>query len=277
MTNVIDNSGDKIFTTIWPNPSRETVILLHGGPGFPDDLLDTVELLKRDFQLITFHQRGTKKSACQSKDYSMDAYISDIDSVADFYNLSAFHLFGHSWGGLYAQIYCQKYPEKLLSLFLCCPGSGTNSEWRQTEKEVMQFNKSKCNTWEWSKMGMNSLLGMVGSNKAYRRIFMQVIKNYNDGLVDASNLNFDFDNLTADAINSTRPEIVKYPLLQKQENLPFRVTIVYGERDIYGRSKEYVINRYPSATVITIPQSGHLPWWHNPQMYTQVVDRHFKF
>lgn len=150
MTNVIDNSGDKIFTTIWPNPSRETVILLHGGPGFPDDLLDTVELLKRDFQLITFHQRGTKKSACQSKDYSMDVYISDIDSVADFYNLSAFHLFGHSWGGLYAQIYCQKYPKKLLSLFLCCPGSGTNTEWRQTEKEVMQFNKSKCNTWELS-------------------------------------------------------------------------------------------------------------------------------
>ncbi len=118
---------------------------------------------------------------------------------------------------------------------------------------------------------------MVGSNKAYKRLFIQVIRNYNDGLVDASNLNVDFDNLTADAINSTRPEIVKYPLLQKQENLPFRVTIVYGERDIYGRSKEYVINRYPSATVITIPQSGHLPWLHNPQMYTQVVDRHFKF
>ena len=41
------------------------------------------------------------------------------------------------------QIYSEKYPENLLSLVLCSTGSGTNVVWKQTEKEVMKFNKSK--------------------------------------------------------------------------------------------------------------------------------------
>ena len=100
----------------------------------------------------------------------MSAYISDIDSVARFYGVSKFHLWGHSWGGLYAQIYANKNLEKLLSMFLCSPGSGTGEQWKQTEKEVMHFNKSKCTSWQWSKMGMNNLLGILGSDKGYKQL-----------------------------------------------------------------------------------------------------------
>lgn len=177
MINIIDNKGDKLYSTMYSNPDRETIILLHGGPGFPSDLMEVVEMLKDNFQVITFHQRGTEKSPCASKDYSINAYLSDIESIAKFYGISKFHLWGHSWGGLYAQIYAAKHPENLLSLFLCCPGSGTNIEWKQTEKEVMQANRLKSTSWQWMKMGMDSLFGMLGSTRAYKRLFRQVMKN----------------------------------------------------------------------------------------------------
>jgi hypothetical protein len=35
---------------------------------------------------------------------------------------------------------------------------------KQTEKEVMQLNKSKCTSVEWIEMGINNLLGMLGSS-----------------------------------------------------------------------------------------------------------------
>lgn len=47
MTNLIDNKSDKIFSTIYSNPHKETIILLHGGPGFPTDLEEVVEILKK--------------------------------------------------------------------------------------------------------------------------------------------------------------------------------------------------------------------------------------
>ena len=274
--NVIDSNGDKLFSVIYPAPDRETIILLHGGPGFPSDIEEVADALKDSFQVIAFHQRGTRKSPCKSKDYSMDAYISDIEAVRQFYNIDKFHLWGHSWGGLYAQIYTERYAANLLSLFLCCPGSGTNVEWKQTEKEVMQLNKSKCTFWQWTKMGMNNLLGILGSDKAYKRLFTQVMKNYNDDFMATDKLGVDFDNLKAAPINKTRPEIIKYPLLQKLTNPTFKITIVYGDRDIYTASKDFVLNRYPAAEVFTIQHCGHIPWLHNPTAYTQILMKHYE-
>jgi proline iminopeptidase len=40
----------------------------------------------------------------------------------------------------------------------------------------MQLNKSKTTSWQWSKMGMNSLWGSLGSDEAYKRLFRQVMK-----------------------------------------------------------------------------------------------------
>ncbi len=276
MTELIDNNGDKLFTTIYPNSGKETVILLHGGPGFPSDLTFVAETLANKFQVITFHQRGTKKSHCKSKDYSMNAYVSDLEAVAKHYNIKNFHLFGHSWGGIYAQIYAEQHPEKLLSLFLCNPGSGTNTEWKQTEKEVMQLNKVKCTSGQWMKMGINNLLGMFGSSNAYKRLFKQVMQNYNDGFVTTDNLTIELDNLKADPINKTRKEIAKYPVLKVNGNPTFRISIVYGDKDIYKSSKDFVLNRYPTAKVTTIKNCGHLPWLHNPIDFKQILENHYE-
>ena len=277
-SNIVDHNGNTLFSMIYPNPDKETLILLHGGPGFPSDLSAVADLLKDHFQVVTFHQRGTQKSPCLDKDYSMQAYLSDIETVREFYKINKFHLWGHSWGGLYAQIYAEKHPENLLSLFLCSPGSGTNTQWKQTEKEVMQLNKSKTSAWAWTKMGLNSLLGALGSDEAYKRLFKQVMKNYNEGFIatDHPDLADDFDLLKAEPINKTRPEIIKYPLLTGLEKPDFKITIVYGDQDIYTTSKNFVINRYPTAHLFTLSSSGHIPWLHHPEAYNNIVMSHYQ-
>ena len=103
------------------------------------------EAIKNKYQVVYFDQRGTRLSACKNHSYTMANYLSDIELIANELGLEQFHLFGHSWGGLYAQIYAEEYPHRILSLFLCSPGSGTNKIWKQTEKEVMLFNKKAVN------------------------------------------------------------------------------------------------------------------------------------
>lgn len=115
-TNIIDNKADRLFTVIYSKSDKETIVLLHGGPGFPSDLTEVVNSLKDSFQVITFHQRGTEKSPCASKDYSMEAYLCDLEAIRKFYQIDKFHLWGHSWGGLYAQIYA----ENMLIIYSAC-------------------------------------------------------------------------------------------------------------------------------------------------------------
>ncbi|WP_151805216.1 alpha/beta fold hydrolase, partial [Acinetobacter bereziniae] len=263
---------------IYPQPEKESIILLHGGPGFPSDLTEVVEYFKHQFQIIVFHQRGTKKSPCISGDYSLEAYLNDIETVRKFYKIDKFHLWGHSWGGLYAQVYTEKYPDHLLSLFLCNPGSGTNTQWQQTENEVMQFNKSKVSSWQWTKMGINRFLGMLGFDKAYQNLFRQVMKNYHADFISTENIEQteDFSLLKAKAINKTRAEIIKYPLLKGLTQVDFKITILYGDQDIYTNSKHFVIDRYPTASVFNVVNSGHLPWLHHSQAYKDILSSHYQ-
>ncbi len=120
-----------------------------------------------------------------------------------------------------------------------------------------------------------NLKGMLGNDNAYKRLFAQVMKNYNDDFEKTEQFGIDFDNLKAAPINRTRPAIAKYPILNKQENPTFKITVVYGDQDIYKSSKDFVLNRYPIAKVWTIKRSGHIPWLHNPTEYNTILKKHY--
>jgi len=86
-TRFIKNGKAKLSLKIYSNDKPETVILLHGGPGVPDDMLEVVEQLKDKYQVITFEQRGVGLSECNGCEYKMEDYISDIDAISEFLNL----------------------------------------------------------------------------------------------------------------------------------------------------------------------------------------------
>ena len=266
-------SGNCSFEAkLYARTDADTIILLHGGPGVPDEMTEVRETLNQKYQVITFDQRGTGKGDHKNCTYTMTDYLQDINNLAGFFKLTAFHLFGHSWGGLYAQLYAGKNQEKILSLFLASPASGCGPIlWKMTEREVLQYNKRRSTRIEWVSMGVNSLLGMLGSDKACRRLFRQVIINYHKGYpVDPPDPE-KLAKINAAPVNRTRPFIVSYPPLGSFGHTNYPVIVTYGEEDAYGKSREYVYKRFPEARFEVIPQCGHTPWKHNPVAFLNVL------
>jgi proline iminopeptidase len=272
---IISNLETKLNIVVYSPEIDETVILLHGGPGVPEPMTEVVSLLKDKYRVVTFDQRGTGYSNCKKCDYSMESYISDIDTIAAFLGIRKFHLFGHSWGGLYAQIYAEENPDKLLSLFLSSPSSGTNDLWKLTEKNVMKYNKSKSSGAEWTKMGWFSILGKLGSDKAYQKMFAMVLKNYTGVETDSSTTEI-LKKVKSAPVNKTRKEIIKYHELKKMESHNFPIIITYGADDIYGDSYLYVYERYPNAQKKIIQDSGHIPWESNYSDYKEILIEFYK-
>jgi proline iminopeptidase len=260
-TLLIQSGSARLFTIVYPKPNAETVILLHGGPGVPMDFTPIAEPLSRKYQVIAFDQRGTGRSPAPGATYSMEEYLEDIDAIARHFGVARFHLFGHSWGGLYAQIYAQENPQRVSSMFLSSPSSGTGRLWKQTEREVMSFNKAHSSSWGWLVMGAESLLGRLGSDRAYQSLFKQVLQNYNADF-DPSFTPTDamVENVRAEPINRTRAHIARYPVLKDSVDYPFPVVITYGRKDIYGDSKRSVKTRFPKATFVEYEHAGHLAW-----------------
>jgi proline iminopeptidase len=76
-------------------------------------------------------------------------------------------------------------------------------------------------------------------------------------------------------VNATRKQLLKYPLLKNNPTPNFKITVTYGASDIYGDSKKYVRERYPTATFINIENCGHLPWLHNSPAFSKILEEHF--
>ena len=273
---LIRNKEDFLFTRLFSNNSKETIIVLHGGPGVPNEMELVTDLLSKSHQVIIFHQRGTKKSTCLTNDYSINAYISDINTISKYFKIEKFHIFGHSWGGLYAQLYAQQFPENVLSLFLSCSISGTGRQYVEISKEIEKYNIVRVNFSTLLKLSWFTLFAKLGNDTAYKKILQVILSNYNSGYIINPKYHPNVENVKAKAINKTRREIKKSnDLLDTFNTTPYKVTIIYGENDIFTKSKIYLFNRFPKAKKITITKCGHNPWLHNYNEFESIIGQHY--
>jgi pimeloyl-ACP methyl ester carboxylesterase len=86
-----------------------TAVLLHG-LGAPQRSWDRVApLLASHFRVVTYDQRGHGASAA-ADDYSLDAFLADLQAVLDTLALQQPLLVGHSFGGLLAVDHAAAHP-----------------------------------------------------------------------------------------------------------------------------------------------------------------------
>ncbi len=259
----LHNGSASLYTTLYRRPSAETIVLLHGGPGVPDDMTEICDFLSPYYQVLKFEQRGSGRGINDPCTFQIQEYISDLEVIRKHYSLTRFHLFGHSWGGVYAQLYARVHSQNILSLFLCSPASGTGKIWTMAEREIFMYNYRRATALEWLGMVRDFVAGILGSKTAYRRLFRQLIINYHKGYnVDAPD-DEKISGIGSRAGTLTRREIKKHPPIDSFGITPYPVLITYGEHDAYGKSREHQIARFPGARLQIIPSSGHTPWKHN--------------
>lgn len=100
--------------------SGPPLVFLHGGPALPHDyFLPSVAPLSESFQLVFFDQRGCGKSSKADDDrYDIDAMAEDLEHLCSTLHLGRINLLGHSWGGMLAQQYALRFPERINRLIL---------------------------------------------------------------------------------------------------------------------------------------------------------------
>ena len=77
------------------------------------------EELGKHFTLVRYDQRGCGLSDRNVDDISLDAWVGDLEAVADAAGFPRFALFGLSQGGAIAMAYAARHPERVSCLMLC--------------------------------------------------------------------------------------------------------------------------------------------------------------
>ena len=105
------------------------LLVLHGGPGSDhSDFLPALRPLARRCQLVLIDERGSGRSERlkDSKGYTLDHMVKDIERVRLHLRLPQLVVLGHSFGGILAQAYATRHPKRILGLVLAGTGSSAH-------------------------------------------------------------------------------------------------------------------------------------------------------
>lgn len=116
---VVQSEGE-LYVRIFepPSPPFHTWLVVHGGPGLTHDhMLPLQGLRDRGDRVVFYDQRGSGQSG-EATGWRFGAHVRDIDAILDAVGVGSVRLAGSSWGGLLAQIYAARRPERVDELVL---------------------------------------------------------------------------------------------------------------------------------------------------------------
>jgi pimeloyl-ACP methyl ester carboxylesterase len=126
------------------NVANPLLIMLHGGPGFPEmRLLRFFNApLEKDFTVIYWEQRGTGKSfdrKIPAPSMTVEQFICDLDELVEAmrerFGKEKVAIYGHSWGSALGVLYASRFPHKVAAFV----GAGQVGDWPASELRCYEF------------------------------------------------------------------------------------------------------------------------------------------
>jgi pimeloyl-ACP methyl ester carboxylesterase len=120
------------------------LILLHGGPGFPEmRLFRTFNAPLEDHYVVVYwEQRGTDKSYNSNippSSMTVEQFLADLDELVDVvcrhFGKDRIVLYGHSWGSVLGVLYAARFPHKVAAYV----GTGQIGDWPASERASYDF------------------------------------------------------------------------------------------------------------------------------------------
>jgi len=114
-------NGQKLYIKTYGNKKEKVLIFIHGGPSGNSTLFESTtaqKLANLGFYVIIYDRRGEGRSADPEATFTYAEAFQDLNAIYKKYNLKKATLLAHSFGGLVATLYTEKYPQNVSSLVL---------------------------------------------------------------------------------------------------------------------------------------------------------------
>lgn len=113
--------GQDLYIKTYGNKKDKTIIFIHGGPSGNATLFEGTtakNLADLGFYVIAYDRRGEGRSTDPDAKFTYEEAFQDLNSIYKKYHLKKAILIGHSFGGLVATLYTNKYPQNVSALVL---------------------------------------------------------------------------------------------------------------------------------------------------------------
>ena len=264
--------GAMLATRHYPG-SGDPIVLLHGGPGMGDYFADFPDILSPTYRVATYDQRGCGQSSCDGT-FEVRDQIADLDAIRQYLGANKLHLFGHSWGGLLAQLYTKAHPDRVASLVLCCSMANTGRDVAAMESKGINervMAKPKRSQAAWIAGGlMLQLPGRFG-DLGFGIVMKQMLQNYVVRKETAPKF-YDVWRASKRAWRGTNASVKALGENYFADMKPGApILIIQGDQDVIRETNAVLAARYPAAANVWIRNASHFPWLEEPDAFRKTL------
>lgn len=114
-------SAQILYSKAYGERHDPAIIFIHGGPSGNSTLFESTtaqKLANRGFYVIVYDRRGEGRSTDSTATFTYTEAFNDLNGILQLYNIDKAALIGHSFGGLVATLFTERFPKKVNALIL---------------------------------------------------------------------------------------------------------------------------------------------------------------
>lgn len=235
------------------------VILIHGIGGKKETWIAQIDSLKKHFRVVTFDLRGVGKSDRPDMPYTMELLANDVKGLMDYLKIDSAHIIGRSLGGMIAQYFTLKYPEKVDKLVLMTTNPRVPDEQgaelikKGRLEEIKQLKEDPEKSF-WKK-------ARILFHKDFRKAMKQNSEKKFHDIFSARDL------IEESTVNPSRPQDIEnlsntlrsHDIIDKIHNISNQTLLISGSHDRLTpeSSMMEIQKRIPHSTIEVIQKTGH--------------------
>ena len=277
-------NGAKIWTVSFGK--GDPLFLIAGGPGNAHYYLRSFDSLSTTNTLVYFDAfgRGKSDTAKNVIEYSLQRDIEDLEGLRKAIGFSSINILGHSYGGVVAQGYAIKYPERVSHLILA---NTFHSYLMWQENDDNSNREIKINYPEvWGELMKVREQGIVSSDLIHQEIYGKVpygfLYAYNPEnfkrsgrkpYPNSNNSNLYYQLVGKDGDFIVGNDIGNFDFRTQLKDLKMP-TLIYGGR--FDRvAVPWMMMKYkqycPQAKFVMFEKSGHNPQAEEPSVTFKLI------
>ena len=264
------------------------MLLLHGGPGSTHNSFELLDVFafSSDRPVVMYDQIGCGLSSLPDDRpdfYCSNTWIEELQNLIGYLQLKRFHLLGHSWGGMLAQLYCLKTASKGVQSLVLSSTLSSASLWKEETHRLIQGMKMEDQKII-KEAERESNYSSPEFQRALEHYLKMTVSDYSKDDPAVPECLRRKKNTGTLAYNTAWGPSEFQPLgnlkdyeitsLLWQIHLP--VLLLFGERDestrrINETMRDALVNA--DVEMVEIPRARHMTYFENPRAYLESLAR----
>lgn len=273
--------GVRLFYRI-VGASRDTVVVIHGGPGLTMDYLAAdLEPLAMNHALLFYDQRGTGGSSLvtDSTHLAAQRFAEDLEALRAHFKLERMTILGHSWGAGVAALYAGRHSERVARLVIVNGIPARRGELvRAFEKlDASRDSAERHRMREWRQ----ARLANPGDAAACRAYYVLWFRPFFGVSNAASRSKGDFCAGTPEARRNKISSVDKFTMASLGEwdwrpslrAVTAPALVIHGTADVLPveGAREWAA-ALPNARLLLLEGVGHFPYLEAPERFFAALD-----